>query len=265
MNLSESFSLEDSFGDYGFIPGITTGIVKENWNEDNPGMVKVEIFLGKEGRNVTGFARVMTNYAGDGCGNYWFPETGQKVVVAFHMGERDCPVVLGTLWDEKNLLPENTANEGNTIKSLTTRSGCSMVFKDEEGKESIEFTTPAKLSVILNDEDKSICLRDKDGGNMIKMDCEGGSIIFAAKKKMEFRIGENTVISMDGNALKLKSSQISLNSDTKMSVEGQNIGIMAKTNVDISANAKTSIKASAGMQLNSDTILELNGAMLKFN
>lgn len=265
MNLSEVLFREQNMNDCGCISGIMTGIVKENWDEENPGMVKVEMFLGREGENVTGLARVMTNYAGDGYGNYWFPETGQKVIIAFLLGERDCPVILGTLWDKKNMLPENKANEDNTVKSFTTKGGCSLIFNDEKDKENIEITTPGKLSISLKDEDKSICLRDENGENMAEVDCKNGSISLMAKTKIELKIGDNAVISIEENSLKLKSKEIIQSSDTKVSVEGQNIGIQAKTNVDISANAQAAFKASAGMRVSSDAMLELKGAMVKLN
>lgn len=265
MNLSKLLFREQNMQDCGCIAGITAGVVKENWDEENPGMVKVEMFLGSEGKNVTGLARVMTNYAGDGYGNYWFPETGQKVIVAFLLGERDCPVVLGTLWDKKNLLPENMANEDNTVKSFTTKGGCSLTFNDEKDKENIEITTPGKLSISLKDEDKSICLKDENGENMVRIDCNNGSISLTAKTKIELKIGSDAVISMEENSLKLKSREIIQSSDTKLSLEGQNVGIQAKTNVDISANAQAAFKASAGMKVNSDAMLELKGAMVKIN
>lgn len=251
--------------DPGCVPGIMTGIVKENWDEENPGTVKVEMFLDAEGRNVTGFARVMTDYAGSGYGNYRLPEIGQKVIIAFLSGERDCPVVLGTLWDKKNVLPENTANEDNTVKAFTTKGGCRLIFNDEKGKENIEIATPGKLSVILRDEDKSISIRDENCENTVELDCGNGKVSLKAKNKMELKIGEGVLISIEENSLKLKSRELILSGDTKISMEGQNIGIKAKTNAQISAGAQASIKASAGMKLGSDALLELKGAMIKLN
>ena len=37
----------------GSISGIVTGTVKENYNKDFPGKVRVELFLGESGKNVT--------------------------------------------------------------------------------------------------------------------------------------------------------------------------------------------------------------------
>ena len=42
------------------IPGIVTGIVKENWDEKHKGQLKVEYNLGEEGKNLTGWVPVMT-------------------------------------------------------------------------------------------------------------------------------------------------------------------------------------------------------------
>lgn len=264
MNLSDIL-LSDCVKACSCIPGITTGIVKENWDEKNPGMVKVEMLLGEEGKNVTGLARVMSNYGGNGYGNYCLPEIGQKVVVAFHFGERDCPVVLGTLWDEKNVLPENTANEENTIKSFTTYGGCSLIFSDEKDKQKIEAATPGGLFLSLDDEGKTISLRDEKGDNIIEADCENGSITLKAKTKIELKIGDDTAISIEKDSLKLKSSEIRQTGDSKISLEGQNINISAKTNLDASANSQAALKANAGMKLESSALMEIKGAMVKLN
>lgn len=35
------------------INGVAIGVVKENWDEDHPGMIKAEISLGSSGKNLT--------------------------------------------------------------------------------------------------------------------------------------------------------------------------------------------------------------------
>lgn len=109
-------------------PGIVMGTVKENWNQDFPGKVKVELLLGEEGKSVTGWVPVAMPYCGNGYGYYSLPEIGCEVVVAFHMGDRNCPVVIGSLWNNKNKLPADTADDKNTVKRFKTKGGCEVVF-----------------------------------------------------------------------------------------------------------------------------------------
>ena len=79
----------------GIINGVVTGTVKENYDKDNPGKVKVELFLGERGLNVTGWIPVMTPYAGNKYGGYALPEVGDEVVVAFLMGDRNSSEACG--------------------------------------------------------------------------------------------------------------------------------------------------------------------------
>lgn len=247
------------------IPGITTGIVKENWDKEHQGMVKVEMYMGEQGKNVTGWIPVMTSYAGEGYGNYCLPEVGQEVVIGFHFGERNYPIVLGGLWNKKNKLPEQSANEKNTIKKFITKGGCEVIFDDEAGKEKIMVTTPQKLSVIIDDEKKTIQLKDEKGDNSIEVNCEQGNMTLQAKSKMEFKIGNNVVIAFDNQSLKFKSKTIEQDADQKLSLAGQNINVEAKASICVSGKANVDIKANSALKLNSSGMTEVKGSMVKIN
>lgn len=208
--------IPDDYEEQARIPGITTGIVKENWDQEHQGMVKVEMYLGEQGKNVTGWAPVMSTYAGDSYGNYWLPEVGQEVVIGFHFGERNYPIVLGCLWNNKNKLPKEMANDKNTIKKFMTKGGCEVIFDDEKGKEKITVTTPGKLAFMIEDEKKSIQIKDEKGENSIFIDCEKGNMTFQAKTKMEFKIGNQAAITIDDKSINLKSKAISQEAETEV-------------------------------------------------
>lgn len=255
----------EGYGEKAKIPGITTGIVKENWDKKQQGMVKVEMYLEEEGKNVTGWVPVMSSYAGKEYGDYRLPEIGQEVVIGFRFGEKDCPIVLGSLWNKKNTLPEQTANEKNTIKKFKTKGGCEVVFDDEKGKEKITVTTPAKLSISIDDEKKTIQIKDEKVDNLIEMNCEKGNMTFQAKSKMEFKIGKDAAISIDDKSISLKSKTIEENGEQKISMNGQNINMEAKANVAIAAKANVNIEGKAETRVNSSGILEVKGSMVKIN
>lgn len=264
MNLLKGFIAGEQ-GNIGKIQGIATGIVKENFDKEYQGMVKVEMYLGENGKNVTGWIPVMSSYAGSEYGNYWMPEVGQEVVIGFHFGERDYPIVLGCLWNKKNILPKETANEKNTIKKFTTKGGCQIVFDDEEGKEKIEIGTPEELSITIEDEKKLIQVKDKKGDNTIVMDCDKGTITFQAKTKLEFKVGKEAILTMDDKEVKIKNKTIEQEGTQKVAISGQNINVSAKSNVDIAANANVSVKGNSGVKLNSSGITEVKGSMVKIN
>jgi len=250
---------------HGTVPGIVRGTVKENWDDKHKGMLKVEIFLGEQGKNVTGWVPVMTNYAGNGYGFYFLPEVGQAVLVAFESGEKSCPVVIGALWDKKNVLPKETANEKNTIKRFLTKRGCEIVFDEEEGKENITVKTPAKLSVSLQDEKKQITLQDEKGENSITMDCENGNISIQAKTKITLKIGSDEAVTIEKNSVTVKSKDIKNEAQSSFSADAQNVKLAAKANVNAEGKAGVEIKASGSLKLNSSGILEAKGSMVKIN
>lgn len=257
--------MSESQGAMGKIYGITTGIVKENYNKEYQGMIKVEMYLGEAGKNVTGWVPVMSSYAGPEYGNYWMPEVGQEVVLGFHFGERDYPIVLGCLWNKKNTLPKKTANENNTIKKFTTKGGCQIVFDDEKEKEKIEIGTPGKLFVTIEDEKKLIKIKDEKEENAIIMDCDKGTITFEAKTKLEFKVGKESVLTMDDKEVKIKNKTIEQEGTQKVTISGQNVNVSAKSNVDIAANANVSMKGNSKVELNSSGITEVKGSMVKIN
>lgn len=264
MNVLDSI-IGESEDSSGKIYGITTGIVKENYDKENQGKVKVEMYLGESGKNVTGWIPVMSSYAGAEYGNYWMPEVGQEVVIGFHFGERDYPIVLGCLWNKKNTLPKETANDKNTVKQFTTKGGCKIVFNDEKGKEKIEVETPGKLSIIIEDEKKKIQLKDEKEENSILVDCDKGTIVFQAKTKLEFKVGKESILTMDDKEVKLKNKTIEQEGTQKVAINGQNIAISAKSNVDISANANASVKGNSGVKIDSSGMAEVKGGVVKIN
>lgn len=257
--------LSDVRNDEMKIPGIMTGIVKENFEEKHPGMVKVELFFGETGKNVTGWIPVMTHYAGEKYGNYWLPEIGQEVVVGFIYGERNYPVVLGALWDQKNVLPEGVANKDNTVKLVKTKNGVEIKLSEEEGKTKLDLTTPGKLAVHIDDENKLISITDESAENVIKMDCNGGTITLQAKTSLEFAIGSDKLITIDKDTITQKAKTISLSGDQKLEQSGQNVEITAQSNLNLSANANASIKGNAGVKIESSAMTEVKGSMLKLN
>jgi len=96
----------------------------------------------------TGWVRVATPHAGKERGLLFIPEIGDEVLVAFVDGNRELPVVLGSLWNGQDLTLYETSNYA---KSIVTRSGNRIDLWDEPGNEKVEITTPeAKCALLLH-------------------------------------------------------------------------------------------------------------------
>lgn len=238
--------------------GVTTGIVLENWDEKNQGKVKVEMNLGEQGKNVSGWIPVMTPYGGKNFGMYALPEVGSFVVIAFEMGDRNRPIVIGSLWNNQNTRPEQTAVEKNTVKRFKTKGGCEVVFQEEEGKEKILVHTPGELSVLLDDEAKTISVQDKKKENGILINTEKGEMSITAKTKMEFKVGTNAMITLDGNGKKvsIKSDRINIEAGQSLKVKSQSANL---------EGTMIKVKADSSLGLESGAMAQLKGAMVKIN
>ncbi len=246
----------DGSGRAAGIQGIVTGIVKENWDDKHQGMVKVEYSLGEEGKNVSGWMPVMSLYAGKEFGVYILPEVGAEVVVAFQLGDRNCPVMLGTLWNKTNTIPKETANKDNSIKLIQTPSGCMVRFSEEKGKEKIEIQTPGELKVVLDDEKQTVELADKDGKNKILLDSKGGEVSVIADKKLSLKAGGKEILVMDSNQAAFKTGTVKIEAQQSLNIKGQSSKI---------EGASVEVKANGTLKMEASGITQVKGSMLKLN
>lgn len=242
----------------GTFVGVTTGIVKENWDSKFPGMVKVEVMLGETGKTQTKWIRVLSPYAGKNYGYYALPEVGDEVLVSFNMGNTNRPYVLGSLWNNKNKIPEGTANEKNTIKKLVTKGGHEIIFDEEDKKEKIEITTPKKLKISLEDEKEVINIQDKSGNNILTINSKNGEITLKAKSKISFDAGGKAKITLDGkgNSVEIKAGNININAQQQLKLKGQKLA---------EEGNMVEIKGTGSVKVNSSAMLELKGSIAKIN
>jgi len=148
----------------------------------------------------TSWVRVMTPDGGgskdvkSNRGFVFIPEVGDQVLLGFRHGDPARPYVMGSLF---NGTTGNGGGSNNSIKSLKTRSG---------------------ISVILNDDNRSLEIKDA-GGSSIHLD-GNGNILLNAPKDIQLHAG-NDMSLMVGHDLQFNVG----NSQTT------NIGNMMLTNV----------------------------------
>ena len=242
----------------GFINGIVTGTVKENYDKDHPGMVRVELFLGEDGKNVTGWISVMTSYAGADFGFYALPEVGSEVVVAFNMGDRNRPVVIGCIWSDKNKLPKGSATEKNTAKQLITKGGNEIVIDDTQDKQKITVKTKSGVGVMLDDEKKTLMLHDKDNKNSVLIDSSKGVVTITADKKLELKVGGSDAVVIDGTGKKttIKSTTVAVNADKDFQAKAQDLQI---------SGTVAKVEGKSSLELSSSGSTQLKGSIVKIN
>ena len=173
--------------------------VLSNADPDGKGRVRVRMNWQTDGMQ-TSWVRVMTPDGGSSKdvksnrGFVFIPEVGDQVLLGFRHGDPARPYVMGSLF---NGTTGNGGGSNNSIKSLKTRSG---------------------ISVILNDDNKSLAIKDA-GGSSIHLD-GNGNILINAPKNIQLHAG-NDMSLMVGHDLQVNVG----NSQTT------NIGNMLLTNV----------------------------------
>lgn len=237
---------------------IVTGTVKENYDKDHLGMVRVEYFLGEKGKNVTGWIPVAMPYAGKEYGSYMLPEVQDTVVIAFDRGDRNCPIVIGSLWGKINSIPPDTAQKNNNIKSFTTKGGCEVIFDDTDSKNIIKIKTPKKLNILLEDENEKISVSDENGKNSFVIDSKSGAMTLSAAKKVEIKVNGNVMASFDGSskAINLDGNKIDINASQSLKVKGSNTQISGST---------MTVKGDSTAKVESSGMLQVKGSIVKIN
>ena len=236
--------------------GITTGLVKENYNKDKPGTVKVEYFIGEKGKNVTGWVPVMAPYASENAGIHFLPEVGAEVVIAFRMGNRNSPVVIGSLWNNKNKRPEKTAVENNYVKRICTKAGHDIIFQEEKGKESIEIHTPKEMKIKIDDEKDTLQITDKESKTGIEMKMKDGHIRVFADKKITLEVANQPKVTID-------SSSVTINADDIKAEGTKSVELKAQTLK--ASGTQTTVEGSSTLDVKSSGITKVAGSMVKIN
>lgn len=239
-------------------PQFVQGKVTDNADKNNPGMVKVEFLSWKSGSNICEWMPLLHPYAGKDYGSYLVPEVGDVVLVGFLGAEMRRPFVMGVLYPAGAQYPGTCFTDKNDTKALRTKGGHSVIFSDEKGKERCTLTTPKGLTACLDDEKETITLTDKQGKNLLRLDCKSGEAQVTADAKIVLKTGKCT-LSMDG-----KAGEIQLSCDR--------LTIKATQQANVSANQM--MQLSGGMfkaegkqtvQIKGGAMTEVSGGMVKIN
>lgn len=222
------------------INGVMVGIVTNNKDPEKLGRVKVKLPI-RECENETEWARIATLMAGSEMGSFFLPEVGDEVLVAFNEADVRKPYVIGMLWNLKQKPPETNEDGKNNIRKFKSRSGNEIIFGDESGKEKIEIQTKNGLSLLMDDSGKKIEV--KSSNNKLLIDGNSNQVTIEGDMKIIIKAKSCTVeLDSAANSLKIESPM-------QLKIKAQMVDI----------------EASAQMNIKSDGILNIKGAMVKIN
>jgi type VI secretion system secreted protein VgrG len=162
------------------VPGLQTAVVTgpkgEEIYTDKYGRIKVQFHWDREGKhdeNTTCFMRVATPWAGQGWGAISLPRIGQEVVVAFLEGDPDQPLVVGSVYNGKQMPPYTLPDEKtkSTLQSRSTKDGSKTNFNEirfEDKKDSEQVFVNAEKDMDLRVENDSREFIGKDRHLIVK-------------------------------------------------------------------------------------------------
>ena len=113
--------------------GLVVGIVTNNDDPEKLGRVRVQ-FPTLSATDESAWARVATPGGGPSRGMQWIPEVDDEVLVGFELDDHARPVVLGGLWNRKDVPPSSDAVSGGAVKQrlLVSRTDSRLMFGEEE-------------------------------------------------------------------------------------------------------------------------------------
>lgn len=240
------------------IPGFVQGTVVENNNDKYPGMVKVSFTVWDEGKNMIEWVRLLSPYTGKDYGTYMVPEIDETVLVGFIGGSLKKPFLLGSLYPKDSQLVKDQFDKKNVNKVLLTKGGSRVAIDDTENKNSITVQTPKESKIVIEDENETILMSDKEGKNQVFLDLKKGEVTICAEKKITLKTGSASMV-MEGN-------------QGNITIEGNKVTVNAKQTLAMEGKTSTTVKGGSlsaqGMQtaeLKASGQLTVSGAMVKIN
>ncbi|CAN5684815.1 VgrG-related protein [soil metagenome] len=149
--------------------GMVVGDVTNINDPERRGRVRVR-FLGLDGANESGWARMVTQGGGNKRGVVFLPEVGDEVLVGFEDGDVRHPAVIGGLYGNKSVIPGWDVTAGKVLgRHITSRLGHTIELRDGDSptdqlvrialqgklhefvlaKDRVELTVPAAVPVTV--------------------------------------------------------------------------------------------------------------------
>ena len=219
----------------GLLPGIRglhIGVVMK-LDEDPEGEQRVQVRLPSLQVETPGlWARLAQGHASSGFGSFFVPEIGDEVVLGFFNDDPGHAVILGSLYSSSRTPPYALEAQNNT-KALVTRCKHRVEFNEEDKIITIE--TPSKNTLVLDDKDQSVLLKDQNG-NSIKLSSAG----IALDSPKDIKLTAQGAISL--------TATTGIKLDCQADIQAQGLNITAQAQVGFTGKGSATAELSAAGQ-----------------
>lgn len=213
------------------VAGLQIGVVKQiDSDPANQFRVLVTVpTIDSTGQGL--WARLARPYATTNAGNFFYPEVGDEVVLAFLDDDPRFPVIVGSLYSSQLAAPF-TPDAKNSTKAIITKAQLKVLFDEE--KKVLTLSTPGGQTVVLSDDQKSITLTDQNS-NSVKLGTDG--ITLTSASDVVIKAAQNITLEAQSGSLSAKGTQ-------GVTVTGLKISLSADTEFAASGNASAALTAS---------------------
>lgn len=229
--------------------GLIVGVVTALGDAQSlaPGSVKVK-YVSVDDALESNWARVVTVGGGTGRGLTFLPEINDEVLVGFEAGDLRRPLVLGGLYNGKDI-PKDFGVKQGTINSrqITSRLGHAVEFRDG--------TAP---------EDQLIGLTLAGGAHMVSLSKKSLEAKVPAGIPINIQSGSASIKISDTGEITIAGRKIVLKADTDVEVSGLNVTLKASVKLAASATA-LELKANAQAELSAGGPTMVKGATVMIN
>jgi type VI secretion system secreted protein VgrG len=189
---------------FGVQSAIVTGPPGEDIHTDEHGRVKVQFPWDREGlfdEKSSPWIRVSQPWAGAGFGTVNLPRVGQEVLVSFHDGDPDHPVITGRMYNTTSPLPYALPeHKSRTSLKSNSASGANEITMDDSHDNELLYVQAQKdlHKIVHNNE-----LEYTQGSRHVHVD---GDILLSAKGNIILQAGGELVLK-GGPTVKINPSE----------------------------------------------------------
>jgi uncharacterized protein involved in type VI secretion and phage assembly len=236
------------------IIGVVIGTVAQNYSQQMPGRVCVQIPMRDSEANELRWARVAMPSSGNSWGHYFLPEVGDQVLLAFEQGSIEKPYVVGCVPKDSTPFMKESAGSRyapeNSLKRIATKNGSAIEFTDGSDSSGLTdkisiHTADGKHVVELNNEKGYIEISDKENANHIRIETEQGAIKIDAGNMLKISVGESIRLTMNGSSGSVALSCTKLKVDASSSAKMETSGRMSLSGGNVMVDASSVLKAAS--------------------